>query len=257
MKYIFFDIDGTLIDSYHGKKEASYSTKKTIKKLKEKGHIVGIATGRQMSHALPVCKQLEIDNLVSDGGNGLIYKGIKKYIHPLEEEICIKLSQELLAKHIPFAYVTNPTENKVYATEEMLAITKRTYMENLEVIIDNQFDYQKAEAYKIYIAITKEQEDLIETINVHNIMKYVDDCIAFEPDDKYQGIKSFIELDHGDINDLIYFGDGLNDLSMFQQIPFSIAMGNAIEEIKQLSYFITKDIQDDGIEYACQYFKLI
>lgn len=43
MKYLFFDIDGTLIDEYH---KLPLSTKKTLKQLKENGHFIAIATSR-------------------------------------------------------------------------------------------------------------------------------------------------------------------------------------------------------------------
>lgn len=42
-----------------------------------------------------------------------------------------------------------------------------------------------------------------------------------------------------------------------KKIPYSIAMGNAIEPLKQMAYFVTKDVQEDGIEYACRYLGLI
>ena len=58
----------------------------------------------------------------------------------------------------------------------------------------------------------------------------------------------------GNVKDIVVFGDGHNDLSMIRQAPISIAMGNAIDELKQLATFVTKDCQNDGIEYACQYF---
>ena len=215
MKYIFFDIDGTLLDSYHGKTYVPDSTIKTIERLKENGHVVGIATGRQISTALPICKQLNIDNLVSDGGNGLMYKGDIKHIKPLDKDTCIKLSQELLDKGIPFAYMTDTTVNKAYATTAMLANQNITKLEQLDVIVDDSFDYMQEDAYKIYMAIRPGEEDKIKTVNVHKIMRYVEECLAYEPDDKYKGVKEFVELDGGNIEDIIFFGDGLNDIEMF------------------------------------------
>ena len=50
------------------------------------------------------------------------------------------------------------------------------------------------------------------------------------------------------------FGDGHNDISMMRQAPISIAMGNAIDEVKEVATYITKSNQEDGIEYACKHF---
>ena len=59
---------------------------------------------------------------------------------------------------------------------------------------------------------------------------------------------------HGDSKDIVVFGDGINDISMIKQAPCSIAMGNAIDEVKQAATFVTKSNQEDGIEFACKHF---
>ena len=41
---------------------------------------------------------------------------------------------------------------------------------------------------------------------------------------------------------------------MIQAAPLSIAMGNAIDEVKQAASFVTKSCQEDVIAYACQHF---
>ena len=51
-KFFFFDIDGTLAVGVPGKQYIPDSTKLALKKLKEAGHFLAIATGR--SHAMAV-----------------------------------------------------------------------------------------------------------------------------------------------------------------------------------------------------------
>ena len=58
----------------------------------------------------------------------------------------------------------------------------------------------------------------------------------------------------GSFEDVVVFGDGHNDLSMIKAAPISIAMGNAIDEVKAAATFVTKRSDDDGIEYACKHF---
>ena len=50
------------------------------------------------------------------------------------------------------------------------------------------------------------------------------------------------------------FGDEKNDLSMFRDEWTSIAMGNAIDELKAKATYITDDADKDGIYKACQHF---
>ena len=63
-----------------------------------------------------------------------------------------------------------------------------------------------------------------------------------------------IDILGGNKEDIVVFGDGINDLSMIKQAPISIAMGNAVDEVKKAATFITKSSQEAGIEYACKYF---
>ena len=54
--------------------------------------------------------------------------------------------------------------------------------------------------------------------------------------------------------DVVVFGDNTNDIKMFRPEWTSIAMGNAVEELKKIADFVTKDADDGGIEYACRHF---
>lgn len=49
-------------------------------------------------------------------------------------------------------------------------------------------------------------------------------------------------------------GDGLNDVSMFERAGFSIAMGQADDEVKNAATVITKSNFDEGFAYAIEEF---
>ena len=53
------------------------------------------------------------------------------------------------------------------------------------------------------------------------------------------------------------FGDGLNDLSMFERVDYSIAMGNSQATVKEAATFITRSNDENGIPYALTHFGLI
>ena len=59
------------------------------------------------------------------------------------------------------------------------------------------------------------------------------------------------ELLEADAKDAIVFGDGINDLSMFVDKWYKVAMGNACEELKARADYITTDVDKDGIWNAC------
>ena len=53
---------------------------------------------------------------------------------------------------------------------------------------------------------------------------------------------------------MVVFGDEKNDLSMFRDEWTSIAMGNAIDELKEKATYVTTPCDQDGIYNACVHF---
>lgn len=45
-------------------------------------------------------------------------------------------------------------------------------------------------------------------------------------------------------------GDSFNDIGMFETCDISIAMGNSVDAIKKMTTYVTKSIDDDGVQYA-------
>ena len=60
-----------------------------------------------------------------------------------------------------------------------------------------------------------------------------------------------------DSQNTIAFGDGGNDTSMIRAAGIGVAMGNALESLKQEADYITTTVDEDGILNAFRHFKLI
>jgi hypothetical protein len=58
------------------------------------------------------------------------------------------------------------------------------------------------------------------------------------------------------IEDAYAIGDSMNDLPMLEAVPGSIAMGGA-EQLYPYVSFVTKPIEEDGIEFALKHFGII
>lgn len=52
------------------------------------------------------------------------------------------------------------------------------------------------------------------------------------------------------LEEVIVFGDSLNDKSMFEVAGYSVAMGNASDELKKIADEVTLDNNSNGIPYA-------
>ena len=51
-------------------------------------------------------------------------------------------------------------------------------------------------------------------------------------------------------NELAAFGDGQNDIPMFESVGHIVVMENATDDVKKYADFITKSNNDDGVAYA-------
>ena len=58
-------------------------------------------------------------------------------------------------------------------------------------------------------------------------------------------------------DELAVFGDDLNDMEIISAYPCSVAMGNAVEEIKMAAKYVTLANDDDGIAHAIKMLDLI
>lgn len=68
-RYLFFDIDGTLIaGGFYGNNYIPESTREAIRKLMEAGHFLSLATGRSEAMSRAYMEECGIRNMVSDGG---------------------------------------------------------------------------------------------------------------------------------------------------------------------------------------------
>lgn len=75
--------------------------------------------------------------------------------------------------------------------------------------------------------------------------------------DKATAIRQ-IQMIHGiDADHTIVFGDGQNDLGMLQSAKYSVAMDNALPEVKAAANYVTETNTNDGVaKFLQQHFEL-
>lgn len=56
---------------------------------------------------------------------------------------------------------------------------------------------------------------------------------------------------------VLVFGDGLNDLELFDYAGISIAMGISAPELQEKADYITKNLEEDGIFYALEELNMV
>lgn len=255
MKYFFFDIDGTLTSSKVFSKIPD-STIRAIEQLKNSEHFVALATGRAQFLADEFAQKIKIFNYVCEGGNCLVKDGEQIYYeYPNVDEMksMVRQCEEL---DIPFAINIDNDRSAYskYANFLDMVGKEMRFLQKINYAPDMDFANQKIR--RLFL-LNKDKEKIEKLHGLKELCLMGYEWSPFrliEPDDKYKGIEKMVKMVGGDLKDIVVFGDGINDIKMFQKAPFKIAMDNACDEIKQLSDFVTHDSDEDGIEYALKHF---
>ena len=199
-------------------------------------------------------EQAGISEAVCDGGHTIISSNSIISCKPLDHRITDPLFDELLEKKIPFAVMPDTEVRELVSSSKMMAGREKKDFEFVPVRIDDSFDPYKADCMKVCFQMYEGEEDRLESVDARMLQRFCSDNLFYEPDDKSEGIIRLLEYHHLTIEDAVIFGDGLNDIKMFQTIPFSIAMGNADEQLKRIAHYVTDSAGNHGIFRACEHF---
>lgn len=250
--YFFFDIDGTLACGPLGHRQVPEGTRDALARLRARGHFTAIATGRSHAMAMPFYTEQGFRNMVCDGGNGAVIDGTFLGVEPLDRAACVALLEECDAKG--FAWAVSPDDSVVRLApdERFAASIDAGYMETRVV---PGLDFHTVPQFnKVYIACVAEDEPQLSGLAALPHARQTVHCLFVEPVDKKRGILRIMDHLKAPLSHVVVFGDGMNDLTMFDPRWTSIAMGNARDELKAKATYVTADADDDGIRKACERF---
>lgn len=259
---IFFDIDGTLLS------EKTFtvpdSAKEAIRKAQDNGHLLFINTGRPILEIDDCIKELNFDGYVCGCGTYIEFKNKELFHRSLGVSLSKQIVNKLCEYHIDFilegkkgVYYDNDIN---ICSEEVLRIKARHTKEGFykgQNFDDPEIDFDKLVIWinesSDFDAFYKEFESKLEFIHRgENFYELVP--LGFS---KAFGIKYLIELLDIPHENTYAVGDSTNDLSMLEYVKNSIAMGNSHSLLFDLVSFVTKDVDEDGIEYALKHYNIV
>lgn len=257
MKYIFTDIDGTLCYRDNcGKQALPANTLKTLKMLKENGHLIFLTTGRSLFSAKDVIKDFKFDGYVCSLGSYVTCGEEVLIDNPFDETEIEDICQKARKYHILMMY---ECLNLIFVDEEWQK-TLRNYRDqsDFEHWRNLESYTSKIPVYKVTIKASNKEDFLnfeSEINKSYNVVHGVKEDVFFAEitkgsNSKGLAIKKLIRDQGYKYEDIITIGDSPNDLDMMIVGYTSIAMGNSFKIIKEHATMVTDDVCKDGFYLA-------
>ena len=256
IKIIFFDIDDTLRNSKTGFVPSTIPT--IFKQIREKGILTGIATGRGIFGVVPEIKALKPDFFVTLNG---AYIEDKKGNVIYSNKIAKDKVEEYITwtKEVGIDYgLVGSQAAKLSRRTEMISQAIDPIYPDLEV--DPDF-YQKEDIYQLW-TFEEQGDDLVlpdtlaSTLRMVRWHEHSSDVVPISGS-KAAGVAKVVDQLGLKPENVMVFGDGLNDLELFDYAGISVAMGVSHEKIKEKADYITKTLEEDGIFDALEGFGMV
>mgnify|MGYP003312884479 CR=1 FL=1 len=217
-----------------------------LKELKNKGIIFSLVTGRSVSFFKLFPELLEfVDYIISSNGGAIFDVRNNKFLY----NVCIKDNsfKKLIEYGIEnnFTFVINELD-KVYKYGNLKKI------DSMDFDINRQYFSEQIVFYVKNVKINNIMKTIesVDSVVVNNVNKK-DDRYSFDVNDisVSKGNSLLWLWDYLDIesSEVIAFGDGENDISMFKVAGLSVAVDNASDDIKSKVDCITLSNDEDGV----------
>lgn len=281
IKVIASDMDGTLLNKEHMLSERTIAA---IKEAQKSGIRFMISTGRSFEQAMHALRDtdIECDYIVSSGAEirnsqkeilqsgcmettdcRMVYDVLKKYdlmylFASADADYCIgdtKDREKELIQHI-LTFNDNMTEEEARETDLFKFMLAKTR------VVSSFEDLEESGVDIIKIFAISDDLDMLKEIDIE-LQKYPNLAVAssfannLEITDinaqKGIALKSYIESLGYTMDEVMVFGDSMNDYSMLSMdFGATIAMENGAEKVKEVAKYITKSNEEDGVAYCIE-----
>ena len=267
-KFVFLDIDGTLVD-YNGRMEES--ARSALLSAHDAGHRLILCTGRFYAQIYGwLIDEIPFDGFVTSSGARVRLYGETVFTHYFPGDMIRELRR--VCGPLGAALMFH-TDGHLVTTREELDAARDFFERSGEGkdacdALFGKVEFTRAEEIgciekAVYYGARPfaEMKRLFSdfALDPYGYKHLPDTCGEVMPAGvtKALGISKLLEYAGADRDDSIGIGDGGNDLEMIKYCGTGVAMGNASETLKQAADFVTTPIGEGGIANAFRRLGLI
>ena len=246
IKTVVVDLDRTLL---HTDKTLSSYTVEVLKTCKDSGMRIMVATARPQRTAMQYCEIIGADAVVVSNGARVIC-GKKR----TEYGICQESAERLLR------YLNRYPDLRITLETGDIAYSNKPIADYETILSDNLVGIAKAEGVlKILVHLDRKDtlavvekgltDDLYYTVAHGYLMQIMNKSAT-----KWNGIKAMLEISGCTPKETAYFGDDHDDLEPIKGCGISVAVSNAIEEVKAAADYVAQSNDEDGVADFLKHF---
>lgn len=258
-KMVAFDFDKTLYD--HKALEIPASARRALRELRERGQLIVLATGRDMSthYSRPFLDLVNADARVEQNGAKVVADGKVLFEHFIDRALLRRMLDYAEETGIGFG-VTIEDEDYYINPERIREAEMKRWGQCGRQFKDAWALLDKKIRTVNFIGTEEEARAMERTFPTLQLrmfsVNYGADIIE-KGISKAEGLKKLCAYYGLEMRDVYAFGDSFNDSEMLEEAGVGIAMGNAKEELKAIADYVTSPIDEDGIWNACKHFQLV
>lgn len=246
-KLLLFDLDGTLLRS---DKIISDISIETLEKCRKTGLLIGVSTSRSQQNSLKYIAELAPEIIVSSGGALITYKNEPVYKAEFsvnEVNRIIRTAREICGADCEITVDTLDSHYWNYKIDPK-ALDKQW---EGTVYCDFSEDFPEP-SLKICVEIADDEiaHRLCSELNEYDSIRFTDgNWYKFTKKEatKENAIAKLCEILGISEKNVMAFGDDLADIGMLKMCGVGVAMGNAVDEVKEVSDIVIGTNDEDGI----------
>jgi hypothetical protein len=273
IRLIAMDVDGTLFNS---EKKITARTKETLMRAQDAGIRLILASGRPTPGLMGIARELEMDRhhglMVCFNGSRVVDCESGEIL--FNQAMTVEEGKAVLehVKHFDQLYpmidhgdymYVNDAYSTIFHEDERLVVQREAHGNNYKVCeVDDLAAFADFPLNKILTAASPDYlqahyqeiyEPFRDTLNGMFTSPFYFEFTA-KGIDKAKALDTVLRPMGYLPEELIAFGDGQNDASMLKYAGTAVAMGNAVQELKDIADYITLTCNEDGIAVALEKF---